>query len=95
MEQTYGLPVEGKRQRYCRVSIKRVMVRFKSLSERRISSILLIECNTVVWCLPPNCRPISGNEAVVSCFTMYIATCRGKAIARVLLRTFKSCSRML
>jgi hypothetical protein len=28
---------------YCKVSIKRVMVRFRSLSERRISSILLIE----------------------------------------------------
>ena len=28
---------------YCNVSINRVMVRFKSLSERRISSILLIE----------------------------------------------------
>lgn len=33
---------------YCNASIKRVIVRFKSLSERRNSSILLIECNTVV-----------------------------------------------
>ncbi len=30
---------------------------------RRRVSILLIECSTVVWCLPPNCRPISGSEA--------------------------------
>jgi len=37
-----------KKLRYCNVSIKRVMVRFKSLSDRRISSILLIECSTVV-----------------------------------------------
>ena len=59
---------------YCKASIKRVIVRFKSLSDRRISSILLMECNTVVWCLPPNCRPISGSDAVVSCFTIYIAT---------------------
>ena len=40
--------------RYCRASINRVMVRFRSLSDRRISSILWIECSTVVWCLPPN-----------------------------------------
>src|SRR5262249_44448564 len=33
---------------YCRASIRRVMVRFRSLSERRISSILLMECSTVV-----------------------------------------------
>ena len=33
---------------YCRASIRRVMVRFSSLSERRSSSILLIECSTVV-----------------------------------------------
>jgi hypothetical protein len=33
---------------YCKVSIKRVIVRFRSLSDRRISSILLIECSTVV-----------------------------------------------
>src|SRR5580704_2315967 len=38
----------GKRRSYCRVSIKRVMVRFRSLSDRRISSILLMECSTVV-----------------------------------------------
>src|ERR1700738_3140963 len=80
---------------YCRASIRREMVRLRSLSDRRNSSILLIECSTVVWCLPPNCRPISGSEAVVSCLTIYIATWRGKAIARVLLRTFKSCSRRL
>ena len=40
--------------RYCSASINRVMVRFRSLSDRRISSILWIECSTVVWCLPPN-----------------------------------------
>ncbi len=32
-------------------------------------------------CLLPNWRPISGSEAEVSCFTMYMATCRGKAMA--------------
>jgi len=37
-----------KRQSYCKVSIKRVMVRLRSLSDRRISSILLMECSTVV-----------------------------------------------
>ena len=37
-----------KRCSYCSVSIKRVIVRFRSLSDRRISSILLIECSTVV-----------------------------------------------
>ena len=59
---------------YCRASIRRVMVRFNSLSERRNSSILLMECKTVVWCLPPNWRPISGSDAVVNCLTMYMAT---------------------
>ena len=44
-------------------SISLLMVRFKSLSLRRSASILLIECRTVVWCLPPNCRPISGSDA--------------------------------
>ena len=39
---------QEKSLRYCSVSIRRVMVRFKSLSDRRISSILLIECSTVV-----------------------------------------------
>src|SRR5580704_14028342 len=86
---------KGSEKNYCNASINRVMVRFRSLSDRRISSILWIECSTVVWCLPPNWRPISGSDAVVSCLTMYVATCRGKAIARVLLRTFKSCSRKL
>ena len=33
---------------YWSASIKRVMVRFSSLSERRISSILLMEWSTVV-----------------------------------------------
>ena len=35
-------------QDYCKASINRVMVRFSSLSERRNSSILLMECSTVV-----------------------------------------------
>jgi hypothetical protein len=35
-------------------SISLLIVRFKSLSLRRSASILLIECRTVVWCLPPN-----------------------------------------
>src|SRR5581483_1946708 len=85
----------GRSRVYCSASIRRVMVRLSSLSERRISSILLMECSTVVWCLPPNCRPISGSEAVVSCLTMYIATWRGKAIARVLLRSLSFCSSRL
>ena len=38
---------------------------------------------------------LSGSDAVVSCLTMYMATCREKAIARVLLRTSRSCSRRL
>jgi len=38
---------------------------------------------------------ISGSEAVVSCFTMYIATCRGKAMARVLLELSGPASRKL
>jgi hypothetical protein len=66
--------VGEKFQSYCNASISRVIVRFKSLSDRRISSILWIECSTVVWCLPPNWRPISGSDAVVSCLTMYMAT---------------------
>jgi hypothetical protein len=33
---------------YCRASIRRVMVRFNSLSDRRISSILWMEWSTVV-----------------------------------------------
>jgi hypothetical protein len=39
---------EEKSANYCNASNKRVIVRFKSLSDRRISSILLIECSTVV-----------------------------------------------
>ena len=54
------------------------MVRFRSLSLRRSASILLMECSTVVWCLPPNWRPISGSDAEVSCFTRYMAIWRGK-----------------
>jgi hypothetical protein len=50
---------------------------FKSLSVLRASVILSTECSTVVWCLPPNCRPISGSDASVSCFARYIAIWRG------------------
>jgi hypothetical protein len=39
---------KASQEAYCKASIKRVMVRFNSLSERRISSILLMECSTVV-----------------------------------------------
>src|SRR5207244_2397064 len=45
-------------------------------------SILSIECITVVWCLPPNWRPISGKEASVKCLVKYIATCRGYTMER-------------
>jgi hypothetical protein len=51
--------------------------RFKSLSFLRTSSIFSTECSTVVWCLPPNCRPISGSEASVRCLARYMAICRG------------------
>jgi hypothetical protein len=50
---------------------------FKSLSFLRASSIFSTECKTVVWCLPPNCRPISGSEASVRCLAKYIAICLG------------------
>jgi len=39
---------EGRNASTCNASINRVIVRFRSLSERRNSSILLIECSTVV-----------------------------------------------
>ena len=42
------------------------IILFKSASVWRSCSILWIECRTVVWCLPPNWRPISGKEAWVS-----------------------------
>src|SRR5712692_7380125 len=50
---------------------------FKSLSVFRAPSIFSTECSTVVWCLPPNCRPISGSEASVRRFARYMAICRG------------------
>ena len=50
---------------------------FKSLSSLRTPSILSTECNTVVWCLPPNWRPISGRDASVRCLARYMAICRG------------------
>jgi hypothetical protein len=43
----------------------------------------------VVWCLPPNIRPISGSEACINSFTMYMAICRGKAICRALVFCFR------
>src|SRR5438552_19184184 len=50
---------------------------FKSLSSLRALSIFSTECKTVVWCLPPNWRPISGREASVRCLARYMAICRG------------------
>jgi len=38
----------------CNSPINRLTVGSKSVSDRRISAIFLMECNTVVWCLPPN-----------------------------------------
>src|SRR4029077_6974357 len=40
---SFALSGEGKASHYCSASIKRVIVRFRSLSDRRNSSILLIE----------------------------------------------------
>jgi len=59
----------------CSVSLFRSL--FKSLSALRTCSILSTECMTVVWCLPPNWRPISGREASVRCLARYMAICRG------------------
>ena len=59
------------------VSVSLFSILFKSLSPLRTVSILSTECMTVVWCLPPNCRPISGNDASVRCLARYIAICRG------------------
>src|SRR5258708_24910076 len=36
---------------------------FKSLSFLRTPSILSTQCNTVMACLPPHCRPLSGSDA--------------------------------
>src|SRR6266849_1769751 len=83
----------GVARAYTNESSSLLRVRFRSLSLRRRVSILWIECRTVVWCLPPNCRPISGSDAEVSCLTRYMAIWRGKAMAFELLRIFKSCSR--
>ena len=43
-------------------------------SRSRSSSTLRTACMTVVWSRPPNLRPISGNERVVSCLARYMAT---------------------
>jgi hypothetical protein len=45
-------------------STSRVIVRFNASSVRRIAAILLMECRTVLWCLPPNSRPISCSDAL-------------------------------
>ncbi len=71
-----------------------LMVRFRSLSWRRCSSILAMECMTVVWCLPPNWRPISGREASVICLARYIAIWRGTTIWRELFFCLSSGTRM-
>ncbi len=64
-------------QLYPNESSSLLIILFKSLSTWRRVSILLIECRTVVWCLPPNCLPISGSDADVSCLTRNMATWRG------------------
>src|SRR5580658_7275984 len=83
----------GRKQFYPKESSSRLIVRLSSLSVRRRFSILLMECSTVVWCFPPNCRPISGSDADVSFLTMNIATWRGNAITFEFERTFRSCAR--
>jgi hypothetical protein len=60
-----------------KVSVSLLSSLFKSLSLFRLSSIFSTECSTVVWCLPPNWRPISGSEASVRCLARYMAICRG------------------
>src|SRR5579871_6297884 len=67
-----------------KVSVSLLSILFKSLSVLRISSILAMECSTVVWCLPLNCRPISGSEASVRCLARNMAIWRGKTMAREL-----------
>src|ERR1039458_8263361 len=66
---------------------------FKSLSVLRCCSILSTECRTVVWCLPPNCRPISGNEASVRCLAIYMAIWRGNTMTRELFFALISATR--
>ena len=47
----------------------------------RKDSIFLIECKTVVWCLPPSSLPICGRDFGVSSLQIYMAICLGTAIA--------------
>src|SRR5205085_11608936 len=75
------------------VSVSLLSNLFKSLSFLRTVSILSTECITVVWCLPPNWRPISGSEASVRCFARYIAICRGKTMLRELFFCLISATR--
>ncbi len=56
-------------------------IRFRSsisseseMSSARNLSICRTACITVVWSRPPNLRPISGNDRLVSCFARYMAT---------------------
>ena len=66
------------------------MARFKSLLTWRCSSIFAIECITVVWCFPPNSRPISWSDAAVICLARYIAICLGSTTARLLVLSLSS-----
>jgi hypothetical protein len=59
-----------------------LIVQFSASSVRRIFSILLTECSTVVWWRPPNSRPISFCDAPVSSLAIYIASWRGRTYAR-------------
>ena len=55
-------------------SLKSLLKRWSSAgSLRRSSRTLAIECITVVWCLPPKCRPISDKEASVNCLVRNMA----------------------
>src|SRR2546427_12110484 len=47
---------QKERKSYCSASIRRVMVRFRSLSECRNSSILLIECRSEERRVGKECR---------------------------------------
>src|SRR5712692_3078129 len=49
---------------YCKASIRRVIVRFRSLSDRRNSSIFLMECSGVVFAaeLAADLRKRSGGK---------------------------------
>src|SRR5579862_2938157 len=67
-----------------KVSVSLLSTLFKSLSALRCCSILPTECRTVVWCLPPNWRPISGREASVRCLARYMAIWRGNTMTREL-----------